>query len=97
MLAEKNGKVGSTFTKPTSSIPDHITNDSDLKVEIRSGNTGGGLASSGSNTNEAIDETDRWDHEVVPSNTGAGVPNAYRYSADYIEPTFPPKHVSRAD
>ena len=47
--------------------------------------------------NEAIDETDRWDHEVAPSNTGAGVPNAYRYSADYIEPTFPPKHVSTAD
>lgn len=58
---------------------DHSSNDSDLKVEIRT-------ASSLSNIPEH--DSEHWDE----GSDALKNESIYRYS-DYIDPVFPPKHV----
>jgi hypothetical protein len=61
---------------------DHSSNDSDLKVEIRT-------ASSLSNIPEHEHDSEHWDE----GSDALKNESIYRYS-DYIDPVFPPKHVS---
>ncbi|KAF4523433.1 hypothetical protein B566_EDAN010366 [Ephemera danica] len=67
---------------------DRSSNDSDLKVEIRT-------ASSLSNVHEPGDSEPGWEERsdaATPRLTiGNGGDAIYRYSADYTDPTFPPK------
>lgn len=64
-----------------SKTSDRSSNDSDLKVEIRT-------SSSLSNN-----DSEPWEEGSVDPRRGSSSQD-YRYSADYAEPAFPPKVVS---